>query len=103
MSEERDGQDLWFGGEEPDYPETEEAVEEPTEEQILAIMASPELMEEYGYRLTPKGHMGLVLMQLGVPKDLADTISEEMGKRIFDAGWTYIPQEGLDLEVPDGV
>lgn len=95
--------DQWLGGEEPDYPESEETSEVPTEADMLAVMSSPELMAEHGYRLTPKGHMGLVLMQLGIPKDVADTVSEEMSKRIFDAGWTYIPQEGLDLEVPDGV
>lgn len=76
---------------------------EPTDEEMLAVMSSPELMAEHGYRLTPKGIMGLVLMQLGVPRDASDTIADEMEKRIFDSGWTYLPPESTEMEVPDGL
>lgn len=78
-----------------------DATEEPTPEEMLAIMSNPELLSEEGYRLTPKGHMGLVLMELGVVKDVAEKVAEAMSTRIFDAGWTYLPPESLDLGLPD--
>lgn len=82
---------------------SDEQNEEPTEEDVLAVMSDPELLAEHGYRLTPKGHMALILMKMGVDKESADKIADLMGNQIFDAGWTYVPTEGLDLEIPDGI
>jgi hypothetical protein len=71
---------------------------EPTDDEIFAVMSSPELLAEHGYRLTPKGIMALVLMQGGASKEVADALSDALGDAIFNAGWTYLPPEGLDLE-----
>lgn len=77
---------------------SDEQEREPTDDEIFAVMSSPELLAEHGYRLTPKGIMGLVLMKMGVDKDSAEAISELMSNEIFKHGWTYVPPEGLDLE-----
>lgn len=76
---------------------------EPTEQEVLAIMSDPEFLAQHGYRLTPKGIMALTLMQMGLDKEKADTVSEVMSDQIFKAGWTYLPPESTEVEVPDGV
>jgi hypothetical protein len=81
---------------------SEEEDYEPTREDALFVMQNRELLAEEGVRITPKGHMATVLMQMGVDIESAEKVSEEMSRRIFDDGWTYIPNESLrPLDVPD--
>lgn len=77
--------------------------EEISAERLVAMLNDQELLNEYGYRITPKGYMGLVLMELGIPHDLAEELATRMSDKIFLAGWTYIHNDNLsvDFEVPD--
>jgi len=73
--------------------------EEPTREDLLSILGDAALLEEEGMRITPKGHMAIVLMEMGVPSDQAGAVAETMSNRIFLAGWTYLSEEQIGLGV----
>lgn len=83
-----------------EHAENEEPV---TREQLVAMLNDQELLDEYGYRITPKGYMALVLMELGVPNEAADVIAQKMSDRIFLAGFTYLDEQqlGLNAEAED--
>lgn len=80
---------------------SEEEPYKPTAEDALSVMGDAEFIASEGLRILPKGHMAMVLMQMGVPIEAAGTVAEEMSKRIFDAGWTYIHTDQLNLGVAD--
>lgn len=75
----------------------DELNEEPTREDLVAMLNDVEYLAENGYRMTPKGFMGLVLMEHGVPVELASQLSAEMEDRIFRGGFTYIHEDNLDF------
>lgn len=76
---------------------------EPSAEELVAMLNNPEFLSEYGYRLTPKGYMALVLMEMGIPKEESDIVAQKMSDKIFLAGFTYLhnDQLKLDFEVID--
>lgn len=69
--------------------------EKPTTEDLVGFLQDEEFLAEEGYRLTPKGHMSLVLMEHGFPDVVAEALSEVMSNRIFLAGWTYLDQDQI--------
>ena len=75
--------------------------EEPTDEELLAVLNDAELLAAEGYRITPKGHMAMVLMDMGVSSEDADKIAQEMENRIFLNGWIYVQEDQLELVDPD--
>ncbi len=76
-----------------EQPENEEPM---TSEELLGLLSNPEALSEMGYRLTPKGHMSLVMMKFGATKEIAEYLSEQISNAIFLAGWTYLSQEQLE-------
>lgn len=81
-----------------EQPENEETA---TREQLVGLMHDMELLKEHGYRITPKGHMALVLMEMGVENEDADAIAQLMSDRIFLAGFTYLDEQQLGLGPED--
>ena len=74
--------------------------EQPTDEELLAVMNDANLLKEEGYRILPKGHMAMVLMEMGVPSDLAETITQTMSDRIFLDGWIYVRHDQVRVADP---
>lgn len=73
----------------------EDEANEPTTEDLVEMLHDAELLAEEGYRITPKGHIALVLMEHGFPSVVSGALAEIMVNRIFDAGWTIISEETL--------
>lgn len=69
----------------------------PTAADLLATLHDSEFMAEEGARITPKGHMAMVLMELGVGLEVAERVSQEMCNRIFLAGFLYVDAPVFDL------
>lgn len=76
--------------------------EKPTTEDLVDLLHNDELLAEEGYRLTPKGHMALVMMEHGFPDIVAEALSEVMSNRIFLAGWTYLDQDQVTQMMEGG-
>ena len=77
-----------------------EPSEEPTDEELLSILDDAELLASEGYRITPKGHMAIVLMKHGIPKIAADALAQAMEDRIFLDGWIYVKHDEIELVDP---
>lgn len=73
--------------------------QEVTTEDLVGMLNDEEFLKSNGYRMTPKGYMALVLMEHGVPNEVAATISQEMSDRIFLAGYTYVDEQTLGIEL----
>jgi len=71
---------------------------EPTNEELLSILNDADLLKEEGFRILPKGHMAMVLMEMGVPHDAADDIAQKMCDRIFLDGWIYLQESQLRVD-----
>lgn len=71
---------------------------EPTNDELLAILNDAELLKEEGFQILPKGHIAMVLMEMGVPHDDADAIAQKMTDRIFLGGWIYLQESQLRVD-----
>jgi hypothetical protein len=77
--------------------------EEPTQDDLLSILNDAALLKEEGYHITPKGHMAMVLMEMGVTGEDAAAVAQKMEDRIFLNGWIYLQESQLILtEGKDG-
>lgn len=81
---------------------SDEQDEKPTTEDLVNLLHNEELLAEEGYRLTPKGHMSLVLMEFGASDIIAEHLAEVMSNRIFLAGWTYLDQDQIQAMTGGG-
>jgi hypothetical protein len=77
--------------------------EEIGHDELVRMLNNSDFLSENGYRLTPKGYMALILMEMGVPHDEAEVVAQKMSDKIFLAGYTYLhdDQLKLDFEVRD--
>ena len=71
----------------------------PDNEELVRMMHDEEFLKENGYRITPKGYMALVLMEHGFPNIVAEALSQVMSDRIFAAGYTYVDEQTLGIEL----
>lgn len=78
--------------------ENEQPDEEVSAEEMVAMLNDPEFLSSYGYRMTPKGYMGLSLMEMGIPHDVAEEVAQKMSDRIFLAGFTYLHEDQLSMD-----
>ncbi len=72
-----------------------------TSAELVEMLHNKDLLSREGLRITPKGYMGLVLMESGASRELATLLAEEMSNRIFLAGYTYLDEQQLGLGVVD--
>ena len=74
--------------------------EDPIErEELLEMLDNPELLLVYGYQLTPKGCMALVLMKyMNIDVDLATDLSQKMDDLIFMNSWIYLQESQLEVK-----
>lgn len=79
---------------------SDEQIPEPTDEELLAILNDAELLKAEGVRITPKGHMGMILMEHGFSMIVAEAISQVMEDRIFKDGWIYVRADEIELVDP---
>lgn len=73
--------------------------EVPDSEELVQMLHDEEFLKENGYRITPKGYMALVLMEHGFPNIVAEALSQVMSDRIFAAGYTYVDEQTLGIEL----
>ena len=71
----------------------------PDSEELVQMLHDEEFLKENGYRITPKGYMALVLMEHGFPNIVAEALSQVMSDRIFAAGYTYVDEQTLGIEL----
>lgn len=72
-----------------------------SDEAVLGYLSNPELLRAYGYQLTPKGAMVLVLMaRLGLSSEEAEEIAIAMDNTIFLSGYVYLHETQIDLKDP---
>lgn len=81
-----------------DENENEQAA---TSAELVEMLHNKDLLAREGLRITPKGYMGLVLMENGASRELATLLAEEMSNRIFLAGYTYLDEQQLGLGAVD--
>ena len=74
----------------------------PDSEHLVQMLHDEEFLKENGYRITPKGYMALVLMEHGFPNIVAEALSQVMSDRIFAAGYTYVDENTLGIELDLG-
>lgn len=79
----------------------EQTPNEPTDEELLAVLNDAELLKAEGFRITPKGHMAMILMEMGVPSEDAGRVAQAMEDRIFLDGWIYLREENLQVADSD--
>ena len=73
--------------------------EVPPSDELGEMLHDEEFLKENGYRITPKGYMALVLMEHGFPNIVAEALSQVMSDRIFAAGYTYVDEQTLGIEL----
>lgn len=72
--------------------------EEMSAQEMIDLLSDPELIESYGYRMTPKGCMALILMkELEIPLEEADELSTKMDNLIFMNKWIYLQEEHVRM------
>ena len=74
----------------------------PDNEELVRMMHDEEFLKENGYRITPKGYMALVLLEHGFPNIVAEALAQVMSDRIFAAGYTYVDENTLGIELDLG-
>lgn len=76
--------------------------EVPNEDDLVRMLNNEPFLKENGYRLTPKGIMALVMMANGCPNFAAEVLAQTMSDRIFAAGFTYVDEQTLGIELFGG-
>ena len=76
--------------------------EVPPSDELVEMLHDEEFLKENGYRITPKGYMALVILEHGFPNIVAEALAQVMSDRIFAAGYTYVDENTLGIELDLG-
>ena len=71
-------------------------------DELIQLLNNPELLRFYGYQLTPKGAMALVLLTEfpDLDEDRAEKIAAKIEDLIFLSEYIYVHQNQIEVKDP---